>query len=136
MAIVALICLNFVPNNFVRLYRDSCHYQPVFKKTYKKLVKFCVAIVILRLEENTQHFGILCFIISRKVKMQLKVQKRFVPCLEKVLLTYQTCQSGFQSFVGEISPPLPKIIIIYIFKKKKINIWNFFPVGRGVNWKG
>lgn len=24
---------------------------------------------------------------------------------------------------------------LYIFKKKKINIWKFSPVGRGVNWK-
>lgn len=28
-----------------------------------------------------------------------------------------------------------KIVIIYIFKKKKINIWKFSPVGKGANWK-
>ena len=29
-----------------------------------------------------------------------------------------------------------KIVIVYIFKKKKkINIWKFSPAGRGVNWK-
>ena len=31
--------------------------------------------LILKIEGNTQHFGILCFIISRKVTMQLKHKK-------------------------------------------------------------
>ena len=34
---------------------------------------FCVAILILKMEENI--LGMLCFIISRKVKMQLKHKK-------------------------------------------------------------
>ena len=34
----------------------------------------------LRMEENI--FDILCFIISREVKMQLKCKKRFVQCME------------------------------------------------------
>ena len=33
---------------------------------------FCAAILILEMEEDTQLFLALCFIILRKVKMQLK----------------------------------------------------------------
>ena len=54
-----------------------------FKKV-SKLVNFCAAILILNMEENMQHFGVLCFIVSKKAKMQLK-HKRFVQCMEKVL---------------------------------------------------
>ena len=45
------------------------------KKTLSKLVNFCVAILELKVEEKSNIFGILCFIISRKVKMQLKHKK-------------------------------------------------------------
>ena len=56
-----------------------------FLKSFSKLVNFCAATLIFKMEENTQIFGLLCFIISRKVKMQLKCKKRFVQCTEKVL---------------------------------------------------
>ena len=49
-------------------------------------------------------FSILCFIISRKVKMQLKhTHKKFVQCMKKVLWLIECVKSGFQSFVLEIS---------------------------------
>ena len=51
----------------------------------KKLVNFCVAIFILQMEEKSNVFSILCFIISRKVQTQLKHKKRFMQCMEKVL---------------------------------------------------
>ena len=54
------------------------------KKNLAKLVNFGAAILIL-MEENKQHFGTLCFLISRKVKTQLKCKTRFVQCTEKVL---------------------------------------------------
>ena len=38
-------------------------------------MNFCVTILILKMAENRQHFGILCFTISRKVKMQMKCKK-------------------------------------------------------------
>ena len=38
-------------------------------------MNFCVAILELKVEEKSNIFGILCFIISRKVKMQLKHKK-------------------------------------------------------------
>ena len=37
----------------VRLYCDNCHISVHFKKTYQT---FCVAILILKMLENTQHF--------------------------------------------------------------------------------
>ena len=39
--------------------------------------------------------GILCFIISRKVKMQLKCSNRFVQCMEKVLGLIECVKSAF-----------------------------------------
>ena len=43
-----------------------------------KLVNFCVAILILKMEENKQHFYMLRFITSRKVKHDWSAKKRFV----------------------------------------------------------
>ena len=65
-------------------------------------MNICVAVLTLKMEENTQHFGVLCF-ISRKVKTQLKHKKRFVQCVEKVLGLGEYVKSGLQSFVLEIS---------------------------------
>ena len=48
-------------------------------------MNFCVDILILKMEEKSNIFSILCFIVSRKVKTQLKCTKRFVQCMEKVL---------------------------------------------------
>ena len=76
-------------------------YQRTFKK-WSKLVNFCVAILILKMEENKQHFGLLCFIISRRAKMQLKRRKRCVRCMEKVPWVLEPVRSGLQSFVLEI----------------------------------
>ena len=74
---MALVVLNkvvfFILSNFV------CFVTAVIsvciKKT-SKLVNFCAAILILKLEENMQHFHVSCFIISRKVQMQLKFKKK------------------------------------------------------------
>ena len=49
-------------------------------------------------------FSTLCFIISRKVKTQLKSRKRFVLGMEKVLWLIKCVKSGLRSFVLEISP--------------------------------
>ena len=74
----------------------------ILKKT-SKLVNFFVAILILKMEEKKQHVRYMCFIISRKVKMQPKHKKRFVQCIEKVLLLIERVKSGWQSFMLEIS---------------------------------
>ena len=51
----------------------------------------------------TIFFGILCFILSRKVKTQLKHKKSFAQCMEKVLWWMECVRSSLQSFVLEIS---------------------------------
>ena len=70
-----LVVVNLIQNNFVRLYCNSCHISVPFKNNLPKLVNFCVAILILKMEGKKQRSGILCFIISRKVRMQLKWKK-------------------------------------------------------------
>ena len=52
-------------------------------KELNKIGEFCVAILILKMEQNI--FGVLWFTISRKVKTQLKCKKRLLQCMEKVL---------------------------------------------------
>ena len=57
------------------------------KRNLSILVNFCVAILILKMEKIQNAFSILCFIISRKGKTQLKCKKkkRCVQCMEKGL---------------------------------------------------
>ena len=68
-----------------------------FKKDLK-LVNFCVAIVILKMEEKSNVFSILCFIISRKVKKQLKHQKKISAVYGEGAVTDRTCQKWFAKF--------------------------------------
>ena len=63
-------------------------------------MNFCVAFLILNVEEKSNIFGISCFIISSKVKMQLKCTKRIYAVYGEGAMTDQTC---LQSFVLEIS---------------------------------
>ena len=56
-----------------------------------KLVNFCVAILILKMEEKSNIFNILCFIISRKVKMQLK-EKKICSVYGEGAVANQVCQ--------------------------------------------
>ena len=54
--------------------------------TDASLTGSCVAILILKMEEDMQHFQcIILFLFSRKVKTQLELKKVFVQCVEKVL---------------------------------------------------
>ena len=70
MTLVALSCLKLHSKNFVRFYCDSCQIS-VQLKEWSKLVNFCVAMLILKMEEKSNILGILCFIISRKIKLKL-----------------------------------------------------------------
>ena len=47
------------------------------------MVDFCVAILILKMEENTQYFW--CIYYFKKGKNATEMQKRFVQCMEVVL---------------------------------------------------
>ena len=79
-----LAVFNFIQNNFVRLYCDSCHISVHFKILVKIGEFLCSHFNIEDGRRYTMIFGLLCFVVSRKVKMQLKCKKRFVQCMEKV----------------------------------------------------
>ena len=68
-------------------------------------MNFCVAILILKMEENTHHFDILCYVISRKVKMQLKRREtRVCAVYGEGPVTDRTCQKWFAKFpAGDLS---------------------------------
>ena len=74
MALVVLSCSYFIINNFVRLYCDSCHIGVHLKKT-SKLVSFCVAILILKMEEDTQHFWHIKLYYFKKGKNTTETKK-------------------------------------------------------------
>ena len=49
-------------------------------------MNFCIAIFILKMEENTQYFRhIMLYYFKKRLKLQLKCKKRSVHCMEKVL---------------------------------------------------
>ena len=50
-----LVVFNSIRNNVVRLLGDTCHISVHLKKL-SKLVNFCAAFLILKMED-TQHFG-------------------------------------------------------------------------------
>ena len=65
-SVVVLSGLSLHSKQVVRLYCDSRHISIHLKENLPKLVNFCIAIFILKMEENKQNFGIACFIISRR----------------------------------------------------------------------
>ena len=65
-----------------------------FKKT-SKLVNFCAAILILKMEEDMQHFqSIINFIILRKLKNVTEMQKKTCTIYGEGAVTDRMCQSG------------------------------------------
>ena len=49
-------------------------------------MNFCVAILILKVEETTQHFWhIMLYYFKKGKNAKLKGKKRFMQCMEKVL---------------------------------------------------
>ena len=98
MALVALSVFDFIWKNFVRLYCDSCHIS-IHLKNLSKLVNFCVVILILKMEKIHNVFGILFFIISRKVKMQMKCKKTPICTVYgEASVTDRMCQKRFVKF--------------------------------------
>ena len=71
-------------NNCIRLYCDSCHIS-VHLKNLIKMVNFCIAILIVKMEENMQHFWHIMLYYFMKGKNTTEMQRRFVQCVEKVL---------------------------------------------------
>ena len=70
------------------------------KKKLPKLVNFCAAILILKMEHNI--FDVLCFIISRKVKTQLKHKNKICAVDGEGAVTGRMCQKWFVKFLGPI----------------------------------
>ena len=64
-------------------------------------MNFCVAILILKMKENMQHFQYIMVYYFKKGKNT--TQKRFVPCMEKVLWLIERVKSGLRSFMLEVS---------------------------------
>ena len=77
-------------------------YQHAFKKT-SILENFCVAILILKREEDMQHFGHIMLYYFKKGKNTTETQKkkRFVHFIEGAV-TDQMCQKCFAKFLGTI----------------------------------
>ena len=69
----------------------------MFKKNYQIGEFFCSHFDIEGGRSN--NISVLCFIISRKVKMQLKRKKRFVQYMEKVLWLIKHVKNGLWSFL-------------------------------------
>ena len=72
------------------------------KKILSKLVDFCVAILILRMKENMQHFQhIMCYYF-KKGKNATETQKKICAVYRVCAVTDQTCQKWFVKFLGTI----------------------------------
>ena len=99
-----LVVFNSIRNNFVKPYCDCVISACIFNKT-SKLVSFCVA--ILRWKKSNI-FGILCFIISRKIKTQLK-SNRFVQCMETTLWLIKRVKSGDISYWTSLTERCSKV---------------------------
>ena len=68
------------------------------------MVNFCAAILMLKMEENMQHFRQLGFIILRKVKTQLKHTEKICAVCGEGAVTDRTCQQCFAQFcAGDFS---------------------------------
>ena len=66
-------------------------------------MNFCVAILTLKMEENTQHFQHIMHYYLKKGKNATEMQKRICAMYGEGAVTDRTCQSGLQSFLPEIS---------------------------------
>ena len=71
------------------------------KKT-SKLVNFCAAILILKMEENKRHFWHIVLYYFKKGKNATETQKRIYAAYREGSVTNQTCQKWFVKFLGTI----------------------------------
>ena len=80
---------------------DSCHISGHLKKT-SKLVNFCAAILILKMEENKQHFWHIMLYYLKKGKNSTAMQK-ICAVYGEGAVTDSMCQKRFAKFHAEIS---------------------------------
>ena len=104
MALVALSCLQLHSKEIFRLYCDSCHVSTHLKKNLSKLVNFCVAILILKIEGKKQHFWHIMLYYFKKGKNTTETQKKICAVYGEGVVTDQTCQKWFAKFcAGDFS---------------------------------
>ena len=73
------------------------------KKNLSKLVSYCVAILILKMEENMQHFQHIMLYYFKKGKNTTETHK-ICAVYGKGVVTNQTCQRWFEKFhAGDFS---------------------------------
>ena len=72
----------------------------IFKKT-SKLVNICVAILILKMERNKQHFQDIVLYYFKKGKNTTEMQKKICAVYGEGAVTDQTCQKWFAKFAGD-----------------------------------
>ena len=68
-------------------------------------MNFCAAILILKMEEEYNIFGVFCFIMSRKIKTQLfwnAKKKKICTVFGEDAVTDLMCQKWFVKFLGTI----------------------------------
>ena len=95
---------NFIQNNFVRLYCDSCHVSMHLKKHLSKLANFCVAILILKMEEKKQHFQHIMLDYFKKGKNATEMQKKICVVYGEGAVTDRICQKWSVKFcAGDFS---------------------------------
>ena len=71
-------------------------------KNLPKLVNFCAAILILRVEENTQHFWCTVLYYFKRGKNTIETQKLICAVYEEGAVTDQMCQKWFVKFLGSV----------------------------------
>ena len=70
------------------------------KHSLSKLVNFCAAILISKMEEDTQHFGGIMLYCFKKGKNAMETGKKICAVYGEGAVTSQTCQSGLHSFLA------------------------------------
>ena len=71
-------------------------------KNFSKLVNFCVAILILKTEEDTQHFWHIMLYYFKKGKSAIDTQKKISTVYGEGAMTDRTGQKWFTKFHGTI----------------------------------
>ena len=65
-------------------------------------MNFCAAILILKVEENTQHFWHIMLYYFKKGKKVTEMQKKICAVYGEGDVTNQICQKWFAKFLGTI----------------------------------
>ena len=81
------------------------------------MVNFCAAVLILKMEEDTQHLVYCAYF--KKGKNRTEMHKRFVQCMEKVLWLIECVKSGLWSF-----------LVLLTFRPNNSLLWAVLYIGK------